>query len=109
MNDSSSTETTSLPSWISAIPEGCRLTVRLSPSASRSEMAGAEESWLKIRLAAPPVDGKANKELIRFLSKTLKTPQRSITICSGATSRLKGIKISGMRPEDFLRITNSKP
>lgn len=108
MNDSS-IEPTPLPGWIDAIPEGCRLTVRLSPSASRSELAGAEEGWLKIRLTAPPVDGKANKELIRFLAKILKTPQRSITICSGATSRLKGIKINGVRPEDFLSITNLKP
>lgn len=100
---------TELPDWISATPEGCRLTVRVSPGASRSEVVGTEDGWLKMRLAAPPVDGKANKELIRFLSKTLKTPQRSITISSGASSRLKGVKISGVRPEDLLNTTNLKP
>ncbi|MDD2599663.1 MAG: DUF167 domain-containing protein [Kiritimatiellae bacterium] len=108
MHDSSP-EPVPLPAWISAITDGCRLTVRVSPGASRSEIAGTEEGWLKIRLTAPPVDNKANKELIRFLSKTLKTSQRSITICSGATSRLKGIKISGVRPKDFLHTINLKP
>jgi len=98
-----------LPEWISVTPEGCRLTLRVTPAASRSEVAGAEPGWLRVRLMAPPVDGKANQELIRFLAKMLKISKGSITICTGESSRLKQIKISGVLPEEFLARSARNP
>ena len=94
--------TNTLPAWIKEIPEGCQLTLRVTPGASRSEICGAETEWLKVRIKAPPVDGKANKELIRFLAKLLKIPKCSIEICSGGSSRLKRIKIKGITTKEFL-------
>ncbi len=103
------TLTSSLPEWIRESPDGCWLTLRATPGASRSEIAGVEPGWLRIRLTAPPVDGKANQELIRFLAKLLKISKSSIVISSGESSRLKQIKISGIRAADFLNRTALNP
>ena len=91
-----------LPAWVTDIPGGCQLTIRVTPGASHSEICGAGQSWLKVRIKAPPVDGKANKELIRFLAKLLKTPKSSVEICSGSCSRLKRIRVKGVTVEKFL-------
>lgn len=83
------------------------LKVKVIPNAKKTEMMGWEEladegmveqGWaLKIRLAAPPVDGKANKVLCEFLAKTLGVTKKSVEILSGDTSRLKRIKIEGVK------------
>ncbi|MDA3926905.1 MAG: DUF167 domain-containing protein [Kiritimatiellae bacterium] len=99
MNDNN---TEPLPKWIKDCKEGCKLTLRVTPRASRSEIVAAEESWLKVRLKAPPVDGKANKELINFVAKLLKVPKKAVGICAGESARLKRIRITGIKPEDFI-------
>ena len=70
------------------------LTVRIVPRASRSEIAGYHDGVLRIRVAAAPVEGAANRALIRFLSKTLKVPQNAITIISGSNSKRKILRIT---------------
>jgi len=97
--------TDNLPAWIQECPEGCQLTLRVSPRASRSEICAAEESWLKVRLKAPPVDGKANQELIAFMAKLLKVPKSAVEICTGESSRLKRIRIHGIKPAGFFEKT----
>jgi uncharacterized protein len=72
-----------------------RVDVYVQPRASRSQVVGEHGDALKIRLAAPPVDGAANDELIRFMAKTLGVAQSQVTIASGATSRRKTIEIQG--------------
>lgn len=76
------------------------LEVRVQPGASKTQVAGSYDGKVKIRLAARPVDGAANKELIRFLSAYLGIPRRSIELVSGLTSRTKRIRIEGMAPAD---------
>lgn len=71
--------------------EGVILTVHIQPHASRTEVAGLYGEALKIRVAAPPVDGAANAELIRFLARDLSIPQRSVRIQSGANGRVKRV------------------
>jgi hypothetical protein len=93
-----------LPEWIQESPEGCQLTLRVTPRASRTEIAAVEEKWIKVRLKAPPVDGKANQELINFFSKLLRVSKSAVEICTGESSRLKRIRIKGLNPSDFLRI-----
>ena len=78
-----------------------RLTVRVVPRASRTEIVGAWEDGVKIRVAAPPVDGAANDELIRFLARRLGLPRAAIHIVSGATGRTKGVRIDGA-PADLV-------
>jgi uncharacterized protein len=69
--------------------------VRIVPRASRSELAGEYNGALRIRIAAPPVEGAANRELIRLLAKMFKLPQNSIDIISGAGSKNKIVHIAG--------------
>ena len=70
------------------------LTVRVVPRASRSQIAGYHDGALRVRVAAPPVEGAANRELIRFLSKSFRVPQNAVTIISGGNSRNKIIRIT---------------
>ena len=76
-------------------------TVRVQPRASQSKIAGEIEGSLKVRIAASPVDGEANEELIRFLAKWFEVPKREIEIVSGETAKHKIIKIHGITIEDF--------
>jgi uncharacterized protein (TIGR00251 family) len=73
-----------------------RINVQVSPNARHNEVVGFESDILKVKVAAPPLQGKANKELIKFLSQTLKISRGSITIERGLTSRNKIIAIAGL-------------
>ena len=78
------------------------LDVRVIPRAGRSGFAGLRDGALLVRLAAAPVDGAANDELIALLAKTLRIPKRDITIVSGERSRSKRIRIAGIDREQAL-------
>jgi uncharacterized protein len=75
------------------------LTVHATPRASRNEIQGEHGNALKIKLKAPPVDGKANEALIEFLSDILGVPRRQITLLSGLTSRQKRVAIRAVTRE----------
>jgi uncharacterized protein (TIGR00251 family) len=79
--------------------DGVRLRIKAVPRASRSEIAGIHNNTVRIRLAAPPVDGAANEELVRFLAHTLSVPRTAIRLVSGQTSRSKVITIMGAHLE----------
>ncbi len=83
------------------------LTVKVKPSASVTKFKGSfevnGEKILKIDLAAPPEKGKANQELIRFLSKKLRINRNNIRIVSGEKSREKKIEITGMDFKEILK------
>ena len=72
------------------------LAVYVQPRASRSEVVGEHGDAVKIRLAAPPVDGAANEELVRFMAKLLGVSPSSVTIRSGQSGRTKLLEISGV-------------
>ncbi len=73
-----------------------RFTVYVQPWASRSEVAGVHRDAVKIRLAAPPVDGAANRELVTFLAKKLGVPKSAIRIVSGERGRRQILEVSGI-------------
>lgn len=75
---------------------GLTFTVRIVPRASTSEIIGEHDGALRIRIAAPPVDGAANRELIRLLAKRLKVPQNAVEIVAGAGSKNKIIRLQGV-------------
>lgn len=79
-------------------------TVRVVPRASRSEIVGEHDEALKIRLAAAPVDGAANEELIKTLARFFEVPKSAIEIVQGATSKTKQIRVSGANIEKLSRI-----
>ena len=70
--------------------------IRVQPRASRTEIVGEYAGAIKLRVAAPPVDGKANEECRRFLAKLLKVSATSVEIISGESSRDKLIRIQNM-------------
>ncbi|MDR3352675.1 MAG: DUF167 domain-containing protein [Zoogloeaceae bacterium] len=76
--------------------DACVLQLHIQPGAKRSEIAGRHGEALKIRLAAPPVEGKANAALIAFLADRLGLPRASIQLCGGASSRRKTVRIKGI-------------
>ncbi|NYI46797.1 hypothetical protein BJ993_003877 [Nocardioides aromaticivorans] len=72
------------------------LSVRVQPGASRTGVAGPtgpEGAELKVRLASPPVDGRANEELVRWLARELGVPRSAVTLVRGQTSRSKQLRI----------------
>lgn len=71
------------------------LVIHVQPRARRTEVVGPHGGAIKIRLQAPPVDGAANAELIRFLSERLGVPRQSIRIVSGETGRRKRVRVTG--------------
>ena len=80
--------------------DGSRITLQVVPRASRTEVVGAYgDDALRLRLAAPPVDGKANRELLRFRSEALGVPARSLELVSGQTGRRKVVRVAGMAPD----------
>ncbi|HVJ53511.1 MAG TPA: DUF167 domain-containing protein [Aliidongia sp.] len=93
------TEDASAPPY-AAVSDGVRLAIRLTPRAARNELDGVAagpdgRAVLQLRLAAPPVDGAANKALIAFLADRLRVRKADITIRSGETSRLKILHLAG--------------
>ncbi len=69
------------------------LELHVQPGAKRTEFAGKHGDRIKVRLAAPPVDGKANEALIEFLAAEYGVPKRNVTIESGLSSRQKRVAI----------------
>ena len=79
------------------------LRLRVYPSASRNELAGFTDGVLQVRVSAPPVKGKANRELTAFLSEALGLSKSSLTIVKGHTSRNKVIAVDGLSQEEIVR------
>jgi len=73
------------------------------PNAARNELAGFSEGVWRVRVAAPPVKGKANKELIAFLAQKLGLSKGDLTILKGHTSRNKVISIASLTREELTR------
>jgi uncharacterized protein (TIGR00251 family) len=71
------------------------LSLHIQPGAKKSEVAGLHGAALKIRLAAPPVDGKANAALLAFVAKQLNLPKSAVSLKSGQTSRQKVVRVEG--------------
>ncbi len=80
--------------WCRQDGEGWLLAVRVQPNASVTAIAGEYADQLKVRLAAPPVDGKANAELVRFLARALGVPRASVSVVRGRSSRSKTVRIA---------------
>ncbi len=82
--------------YISTLPDG-KVLIRLhvQPKASKSRIVGFHDGCLKIAVAAPPVEGKANKAVVRFLADFFGVPARDVVVVSGAQSRKKMVVVRG--------------
>ena len=75
---------------------GVSFSVKVVPRASRNEIAGVQGDMLRVRLTAPPVEGAANKALVKLLAEILKVGERDIEIIAGHTGRQKVVRVAGL-------------
>lgn len=83
------------------------ITVRVYPNATKNEVVGFSDGVWQVRVAAPPIKGKANKELISFLSKVLGVGRSSLNITKGHTTRSKLITVDGLTQEELMKRLSS--
>jgi len=82
--------------FLSENTQGTLIQVLVQPRASKNELVGIHEDSLKIRLAAPPVEGEANKECVKFMAKLLNVPKSGVEILRGHKARRKTLLIKGL-------------
>jgi uncharacterized protein (TIGR00251 family) len=87
---------------------GCTFYVHVQPRSGHNEIIGLHGDALKIRLTAPPVAGKANQALIKFLAKQLRIPPSSIEIITGHTSRQKQVRVAGVSAKAIRTLLQAK-
>ncbi len=87
---------------IEAHDDGCRLHLYARPRASRTEIAGLYGGRVKLKVAAPPVDGAANGEIIDFLSDRLGVRKTDVEFISGHNGKRKTLQLHGVRPEEAI-------
>lgn len=94
-----------LPGYLERRPDGLLLKVQVQPKASRTEVVGphGEPPRLKIRVAAPPVEGEANEELLRFLKKKVRVAGATFELLRGATGKSKDIRCLGVPAETLVK------
>jgi uncharacterized protein (TIGR00251 family) len=90
--------------WVRARGAGVRITVRVVPRASKSAVDGVQNGALRVRLAAPPVDGAGNEALIRVIASALRVRPSAVRIASGLQSRTKTVDVDGVSTHDAMRI-----
>ena len=81
-----------------------RFPVRVQPRAARSAIVGVHGDALKVRVAAPPVDGAANAALVELLAAALGIPRRDVRVVAGELSRSKLVEIDGIAAENIRRL-----
>ncbi len=94
-------------SWLSSYGRGVRIQVKVQPRASCNEVVGITEEYLRIRLTAPPVDGKANKQLVKFLGQLFRCGAGKVRILHGTSGRCKLVEIDGISEDDARRLVKN--
>ncbi|MEZ4371605.1 MAG: DUF167 domain-containing protein [Polyangiaceae bacterium] len=91
---------------LTPVPEGLRFAVFAKPRSSRSRVLGVREGVLEVAIAAPPVDGAANTELLKVLAKALGVSKGQLELVAGESSRHKRVVVRGLTTEEVrLRLT----
>ena len=82
-------------SWpcVRPVASGCELTVQVVPNASKTTPAGLHDGALRVRLMAPPIDGRANTALLQWLADALGLPRRAVRLVAGDTARRKRVQL----------------
>ena len=87
------------PSWYRRNGEIITLTLHVQPGAKRSEIVGLHGEALKIKLAAPPIEGRANEALLKFIADLFAVPLRKVELMQGGQSRHKVVAVIGSKVE----------
>ena len=85
-----------LPPWLHADGEDVRVRIHAQPGAAKTQVVGTHGDAVKIRIQAPPVEGKANQALLRYLSRRLECRKNQLQLVSGEHSRKKVILVTGV-------------
>jgi len=91
-----------LSTWAKRSPQGWLLAVHAQPGAKRTEISGLHDDALRVRVAAPPTEGRANDELVAFLAAALGIPKRSVVVVKGERSRRKTVSIAAPQADPAL-------
>jgi len=94
---------------VAASGSGTRLTLHIQPRASVTEVVGLHGDAVKIRIAAPPVDGAANDEITAFVARLVGVPRQAVRLVSGAGGRRKQLVIEGVPPATVRRAFGLAP
>ncbi|HEY0686513.1 MAG TPA: DUF167 domain-containing protein [Steroidobacter sp.] len=81
--------------------DSARINVYVQPRASKTAVVGMHDGCVKIRLAAPPVDGAANAALIEYIAEQLDVPKSRVRITAGLASRRKTVEVDGVTAEEL--------
>ena len=94
------------PAWCGALPGGVRLALQISANAKHTVVIGVFDDAVKLKLAAPPVDGKANAALIQFLAAALSVPRSDVRITHGLSNKRKRVEVRSatLTPADVCRL-----
>lgn len=84
-------------------PDGAIISVRVTPRSGKTAIIGVEGDALRVRVAAAPVDGAANKALMRFMAEAVGVPRSAVTIIAGASSPRKRLLVAGVEARDVMR------
>ncbi len=95
--------------WLKSTPEGLLIEVLVVPRASRTQICGEHDGRLKIQVAAPPVEGEANRQILKFLCKILGLGRGDVSVESGDSGRRKRIRVEGMGERAFLAALGLDP
>lgn len=91
------------------MPGGVQLQLHVQPGASRTGIAGLHGDALKVRVAAPPAEGRANKELLDYLAEVLGVPRARIAVVKGETGRRKTLIVQGIELQEARRRLGLEP
>lgn len=88
---------------ISPFQDGVRVTIHAQPGAKRTQLAGQHGEAIKIRVQSPPIEGRANEELLRFLAETLRVARSHVSLIRGDKSRSKVFEIRGVSEAEAIQ------
>jgi uncharacterized protein (TIGR00251 family) len=94
-----------VPAWYRKTADGWLLTLHIQPGAKKSEVVGLHGDALKVRVASPPVDGKANEALVAFIAAQFGLPKRAVQLVKGDTSRAKTVLVMSVEADPVLLLT----
>ncbi len=93
-----------MEAWPALSKEQIRITVHVQPNAAQNKVAGFRDGILQVSIAAPPIKGKANQELVKFLSSLLGVSKSSLSIEKGMTGKKKTVVVRGLGQDQVLRL-----
>ena len=85
-----------LPEWLKATADGVEITLYVQPGAKKSEVAGEHDGALKLRINAPPVEGKANAAVIAFVAERCGVAKNRVALVAGELNRHKRVAVQGV-------------